>query len=54
MQHEIEILCRYRLERAEEDLQAARINHSSGLSKASMNLIDLIMRFSIASGSKYN
>mgnify|MGYP000680744596 CR=1 FL=1 len=30
MQHEKEILCRYRLERAKEDLEAARVNHSSG------------------------
>ena len=37
MQHEIEILCRYRLERAKEDLQAARVNHCSGLFKASIN-----------------
>ena len=37
MQHEIETLCRYRLERAKEDLQAARVNHSSGLFKASIN-----------------
>lgn len=26
MQHEKEILCRYRLERAKEDLEAARVN----------------------------
>ena len=37
MQHEIETLCRYRLERAKEDLQAARVNYSSGLFKASIN-----------------
>ena len=30
-------MCRYRLERAKEDLQAARVNHSSGLFKASIN-----------------
>ena len=37
MQHEKEILCRYRLERAKEDLEAARVNHSSGLFKAAIN-----------------
>lgn len=31
------ILCRYRLERAKEDLQAAKVNHDSGLFKASIN-----------------
>ena len=30
-------MCRYRLERAKEDLQAARVNHSSGVFKASIN-----------------
>ena len=29
MQHEKETLCRYRLERAKEDLEAARVKHSS-------------------------
>ena len=37
MQHERETLCKYRLERAKEDLQAARVNYSSGLFKASIN-----------------
>lgn len=37
MQHEKETLCRYRLERAKEDLEAARVNHSSGLFKAAIN-----------------
>lgn len=37
MQHEKETLCRYRLERAKEDLEAARVNHSSGLFKAAVN-----------------
>lgn len=37
MQHERETLSRYRLERAKEDLQAAQVNHSSGLFKASIN-----------------
>ena len=37
MQHEIETLCRYRLERAKEDLQAAHVNHESGLFKAAIN-----------------
>ena len=37
MQHEKEILCRYRLERAKEDLEADRVNHSSGLFKADIN-----------------
>lgn len=27
MQLDIETLCRYRLERAKEDLQAAKVNH---------------------------
>lgn len=31
MQHEREILCGYRLERAKEDLKAAQVNHSSVL-----------------------
>lgn len=30
-------LCRYRLERAKEDLQAARVNYEAGLFKASIN-----------------
>lgn len=37
MQHERETLCRYRLERAKEDLQAACVNHNSGLFKAAIN-----------------
>lgn len=37
MQHEREILCGYRLERAKEDLKAAQVNHSSGLFKAAIN-----------------
>ena len=37
MQHEREILCRYRLERAKEDLRAAHVNHESGLFKAAIN-----------------
>lgn len=37
MRHEKEMLCRYRLERAKEDLEAARVNHSSGLFKAAIN-----------------
>lgn len=37
MQLDKETLCRYRLERAKEDLQAARVNHDSGLFKASIN-----------------
>ena len=37
MQHERETLCRYRLERAKEDLQAAHVNHDSGLFKAAIN-----------------
>lgn len=32
-----ETLSRYRLERAHEDLKAARLNHESGLFKASIN-----------------
>lgn len=32
-----ETLCRYRMERANEDLQAARVNHDAGLFKASIN-----------------
>ena len=45
MQHEREILCQYRLERAKEDLKAAYVNHEAGLFKAAIN-----MRFSIVSG----
>lgn len=37
MQHERETLCKYRLERAKEDLQAAHVNHESGLFKAAIN-----------------
>lgn len=37
MQPDTETLCRYRLERAKEDLQAAKVNHDSGLFKASIN-----------------
>ena len=37
MQLDKETLSRYRLERAKEDLQAAGINHDSGLFKASIN-----------------
>ncbi len=37
MQLDTETLCRYRLERAKEDLQAAKVNHDSGLFKASIN-----------------
>ena len=37
MQHERETLCKYRLERAKEDLQAAHLNHESGLFKAAIN-----------------
>ena len=37
MQLDTETLCRYRLERAKEDLQAAKVNHDSGLVKASIN-----------------
>lgn len=37
MRLDTETLCRYRLERAKEDLQAARVNHDSGLFKASIN-----------------
>ena len=41
MQHEKEILCRYRLERAKEDLEAARVNHSSGLFKADLTVASI-------------
>lgn len=37
MQLDTGTLCGYRLERAKEDLQAARVNHESGLFKASVN-----------------
>ena len=37
MQLDTGTLCRYRLERAKEDLQAAKVNHDSGLFKASIN-----------------
>lgn len=37
MQHERRTLCRYRLDCAKEDLEAARVNHSSGLFKAAIN-----------------
>ena len=37
MQHHKQIRCRYRGERAKEDLEAARVNHSSGLFKAAIN-----------------
>lgn len=37
MQLDTGTLCVYRLERAKEDLQAARVNHESGLFKASVN-----------------
>ena len=37
MQLDTETLCRYRLERAKEDLQAAKVNHDSGLVKTSIN-----------------
>lgn len=37
MQLDIQTLCRYRLERSREDLQAARVNHDAGLFKASIN-----------------
>lgn len=37
MQLDTETLCRYRLERAKEDMQAAKVNHDSGLFKASIN-----------------
>lgn len=37
MQLDTKTLCRYRLERAKEDLQAAKVNHDSGLFKASIN-----------------
>lgn len=37
MQLDNETLCICRLERAKEDLQAAKINHDSGLFKASIN-----------------
>ena len=39
MQHERETLCKYRLERAKEDLQAAHVNHESGLFKAAINIV---------------
>ena len=37
MQLDLATLCKYRLERAKEDLRAARVNHDSGLFKASIN-----------------
>lgn len=37
MQLDKETLCRYRLERAKEDLQTARANQDSGFFKASVN-----------------
>lgn len=37
MQHEYITLCKYRLERAKEDLRAAQVNHECGLYKASIN-----------------
>ena len=36
MQHERKILCRYRLDRAKEDLEAARVCHNSNLFKAAV------------------
>lgn len=37
MQHDIKTLCRYRLERAKEDLLASETSHQAGLYKASIN-----------------
>ena len=37
MQPDNETLCKYRLERAREDLQSARVNQDAGLFKASIN-----------------
>lgn len=37
MQHDIKTLCQYRLDRAKEDLLAAKTDHQAGLYKAAIN-----------------